>query len=220
MSHHIPALDSIEAVNDNAAEALKLRQAVTDAQEGRRKAVDIGNESLARWRDAKAESEAAAVRNDLDLDAQEALFHKATALEKLAAHHVVTGRIKVADDELTRATNAFSMFCRRADVLDDLIEPHVQEAVEATEALTEALKLLAPVQERWNTIARKIHDVTTACHPQAAPGQVLDLSRYRIPTSPALPLPLVYTEGEAEPVERVEAPEPVKSEPALIVGRA
>ena len=217
-NHHICALDSIVPGNDTAAEVLKLREAVTAAQEGRRVAVDIGNESLARWRAAKAEFEAAAVSGDLDLDAQTALADKVTSLEKLADHVIISNRIKVADNELTRATNALSMFCRRAGVLDDLIAPLEQEAVQATEALSEALAILAPIQERWNTIARKVADVTAACHPVAAPGQVQDLSRYRIPTSPAVPLPDAYLFGEVVEPEPVEVSEPVG--PVVAVGRA
>ena len=218
MSHHIPALDSIKPDNDTAKEAARLRRAVTDAQEGRRKAVDIGNESIARWRAAQEEHTREAHANNLDIEKQEALAAKAFALAKMAEPHIVNGRIEKADAELTRATNAFSMFCRRPGVHDDLIRPHVEEAHKATEALQEALAILAPIQQRWNDIARRIADVTTACHPQAAPGQVLDLSRYRIPTSPALPLPLIYTEGDVEPVEPVEASEPVG--PVVAVGRA
>lgn len=220
--HHIPALGSLAPDNDIAQEAARLRQAVTDSQEARREAVDIGNASVNRWRAAQREFQAAAVSNDVDLDAQQALADKVTSLEKLAAHHIITARIEKADSELTRATYAFSMYCRRAGVLDDLIAPLEQEAHDATAAVAEAEAKLRPIRERYNAIQAKIADVTAACHPVGAPGQFPDLSAYRIPSYPALPLPSIYVDGAPESVE-VDAPVvagTVKAEPYVHTARA
>ena len=205
---------------DAGRRALELYAAAQEATRGVEVARDTCNRLTANLRCAEAEFEKLVRSNSAsgmqDIEGETAASDKVQSALRLASQGALEFRINTARKVAEQAANALQQHCRAN--WEELIGEHAEEAHAAAEDLAEGLAAIRPLEERRNAVAQRVSALCQLAMPSTAPGQVQDFSGWMVPQSPAVPLPPCFT--DPEPVEPVEAPEPVKSEPAVIVGRA
>lgn len=207
-------------VTDAGKKANELHAAAQAAVARVQLARDAGTDALTRYKAAEAALAAEierGAREGLDIELEQELADAVVSAEKLAAHSVVAGRVRLAEAAAQRAVDAY-----HAHVRANLVEliGEVADAVHApTAAYKEALAALEPIREAYAAVRAPIANLLAIAMPQAQAAHAghglqaaPDVSRYQLPAEPETPLPLIFTEGPGTP--EVEG-EQVKAAPRV-----